>query len=447
MLKITETQLPNETLSVGWYNGQKLVIYLYFIWIAIATIEPNAFNAPAFSQLQLLEIENLIHIVDYRVDTFNGLRKLNGLRIVEMTESEQKLPEGLLQPLHARLKQFFYEGDIGEAPVLTNLFGTTKLLALKFILTDCRRKSMYQTIAAANFTGLSSIHELSLCWCGIETIEIGAFDRIAKTLIAVYLHGNQFLQFDLSRFRCFLDERPRNSKLLPRYLIFYQPPDPQYSCSFEFYRIRNATMISLHYSSRRYEYLLCENDIHKLSRSENDRQQIIHPQRWRLNHAEVYKYAFRKFQMHFNVAKRSLSIRQFDPDSYRLVWWTIREKTMIECRTTKWLRANVKCQRRNRTIETIDIPQFGNDVTRAAVCIIHISMWKQSVPLHCRTIRLTRATDDYEFSWMHQAMLICIILLMLMGSTIFICTKYSLPSAFALIRKRERQGDKGTNTE
>lgn len=417
VLNVTLTNLPNQTLIADWYNGHRLISYLYFKWIAIAAIEADAFNKPAFGQLITMKIYNLIHIVDYHMNMFNGLRKMAKCHIYEQTESIRPMPKNILHQLNERLSHFEYEGDIGDAPVLTNLFGGTKLQALETIVLDCCGKSKLRSLAAENFSGLPAIIELNLASCGIESIAIDTFDQIADTLLIMHFAGNQMLDLTLEPFRPFLDRWPGHVRNLSKYLVLRFLDESSFDCSMDFYRLRNATMASFRYDLPAWQYLSCKNDIH-----DHQQQTVIHPQRWHLKHAEVQKYALRKFDLRFNADNRSLTIRQGDSSSYRLFIWSINIKTSMgkrKCPSPPRTKTNAICLRYNKTVEFIAVSKFADGNDLIAVCVIHMSMRKQSVPLHCRTIRLsvTDMNHHFIFNWMHfgVALLIIIIIISIMA--------------------------------
>lgn len=415
-LNITETYLPNQTLSSGWYDGERAITYLSFYLIPIIAIEPGAFNTPTLCQLRVITIKNLIHILDYHVDTFKGMRGLIKLEFVEKHVSHQPMPANLLRPLNEHMETFFYGGAIGNEPVLTNLFGGSKFGALRVLGTFCNGNSRFRLIAAANFSGISALIELHMLHCGIESIEIDAFDQISDTLILLHLTGNSMLELMLDSFRCFLDKWPSHSAKESKNLMFYWLGYMPMRCSMVYYRLRNATMISFGYSLGRLHKMICVNDVH--GRNEES-QQIIHPVRWRLKHHFIQKYAVRSFRLHFNAVNHSLVVSQSDSDSYRLFVWSINQKISIDgvCPVATWIASNVQCQWRDQSVAIVAIPTFINDSELIGACIIHISMRKQSVPLHCRTIRLADAADDFVFDWMQYgiSLLICALILIVIG--------------------------------
>lgn len=398
--------------------------------VSISAIEANAFNARAFRQLSYLGISNRMHIIEYHADMFNGLRELKILKLAEASYSQRPMPKNVLHALHDRLKHFEYYGDIGNGPVLSNLFGGSELKALGWLRIDCRHKSKFRVIAAPNFTGLPVINVLSLMCCGIETIDSNAFDQVAETLRGLQLFANPLLQLSLNMFRYFLDYWPRRN-MASKHLLLKPHYGMSYNCSLEFYRIRNATIISFHYISNLLTILNCHDVLHESNEKSNSRQQFVHPLRWHLNHSDIYIYAFRAFRLYSNAASHALHISQDDSDFYRIFMWPINSTTAIgikKCPSTIWIRENVKCQRCSQTNETISIPGFVDDIKQIAACVIHISMRKQSVPLHCRTIRSRQHIDHFTFDWRHYAiaMLIGTSGLIVIGIVVIACVRPSI---------------------
>lgn len=402
MLNMSGVALPNQTLPVKWYNGHEYrVEYLTFDGTEIIAIEAGAFDTPAFNYLLELNIMNPLHIIEYTVGMFEGLLHLVQLLIEEGADHRSNPSLNLLQPLSNSLRWFIYEGDIGHSPVLNDLFGGNALVALTNIGVLCSGKSELRVVAAANFTGLPSIRVISLSNCGIETIEPDAFHQVSHTLITLVLLENNLLQPSVHMFRVFLDKWTENAVNF-KYLRICKIIEELCECTMAHYRVRNASMISFHYKLPDHDFDACRNDIHVMSDEAMQQQQIIHPQRWHLNHSMVWKYVFPKFHVHFNAVNATLDVIQFDQDDhYRLLIRKIDHKTLVDqqkCPSTMWIASNVKCVRGTRLVENVIIPKFddSNDgLSLIAACIIHISYRKQSLPLHCRTIAMPKQNYDF----------------------------------------------------
>lgn len=423
MLAIIDATLPNQTLLASWYNGSKFRHhYLVFDGIAIAAIEADAFLSPAFSFLAQLSIYSSIHIVDYHLEIFTGLQRLIRLEFEESTAHQHNMPMAFLQPLITNLNHFGYEGDIGDEPVLTNLFGSGNMPALKSFGIMCQGKSNLSHVAAANFTGLSAILRIALNACGIKTIELDAFVGIVDTLISLVILQNPLLVLNLATYRPFLDQWKPHDFDARTFLHFSDRKGISIICTPEYYRIRNASIISIKYQDDNFIQDICKDDIHDIPGA--DKQQTVHPQRWQLNHSDVWKYVFPKFNLHFNAADRTLSVIQYDPyDYYRVFIWPIERSTAMDqqkCPSTAWIAANVKCQHVRRSVESIIIADFEKATKDhlIAACVIHISIRKQSVPLHCRTMSMP--VSYFVVIYLYVALLF---LLLAIGSTLIFAWK------------------------
>lgn len=399
-MNITRAILPDRRLSAKWYNGQSPIAYLIFEQVDITVIEADAFNVPVFRQLQELTIENEVHLVEYSIGMFNGLAKLIEITLRETLDSLREWPANVLQPMQDHLRAFEYRGDIGTEPVLTNLFASVQLSSLRFFEIYCARYSLPR-ITADNFTGLVAIERFVLVDCGIEVIAKGTFDRMVNTLMKIDLLGNPFLRIETMHFRSFLRTRPRNTLLSRKGLILHWDDIEPYVCSMAFYVLRNATIISFKYDANDLRSMMCVDDVHELDDLALQ-QQIVHPQRWHLQHSKVWKYAFKKFHIHFMALHQQLTIMQANSDDYRLFFWSIDQKMWDKgnkCPGSTWIAANTLCRRHNRTVEIIRLPQFPAGSSIAA-CIIHISLRKESVPMHCITIH-QEAAINFTFNWLH----------------------------------------------
>lgn len=376
---------------------------MIFSRAAIAIIEPKAFDSPGLrSLLQLIILRNRVHIVQYHWGIFAGLNELFYLYIDERKSvCHENMPENLLWPMRAHLRKFMYLGDMGNGPVLTDLFGRKPLPVLTLARVYCYRR-MIRSISAANFTGLPAIVDLGVDNCGVESIEIGAFDQIVDTLTDLYLLNNPLTRLNLNSFRKFLNTWPLN--VLRKRLDFHYEWFTAITCSMEFYRVRNATLISFGYSYESIVVMLCDNDIHKLDRNSKRHEQIVHPLRWHLQHDLVPVYTFRKFHFEYVTIEQTLKVLQSYSDDYHLLVWVIREHALLEADVASitWFRKRIRCQKRNRWVEYFKITEFDVDSELIAACVIHISMRKQSVPLHCITIRRDSYVvgDDFIFNWL-----------------------------------------------
>lgn len=356
----------------------------------------------------------------------------------EATEGQAIFPMNFLQSSQEELYAFLYAGDMGNSPVLTNLFGGVQLKSLVEIGIACMGNKRFHMLAATNFSGLPVVRAIALSDCGIEYIQSDTFDRIADTLTAFLLVGNPLLRLTINSFRIYLDKRLESAKA--KSLFFYQDEVQPYDCSMDFYRLRNATMIAFHYDVQKFIQMFCKSVDHGLE--ENDKkqppQQVLHPKRWGLSHAGVAIYTFPKFLIHFIPANRTLRIVQFDQnDHYRLFIWTIRDSTSAKqdkCLPSTWMHTNVQCRWCNRTIEFINITQFDNGIAIAA-CVIHISMRKQSVPVHCHTIRLALNTamietsGDFTFNWLYFGIGLAIGIAILTAIALFLICKKPAPAS------------------
>lgn len=405
-LSAVEIDLPERTLHANWYDGKNPITALEFYRMEIVAIEPNAFESQVFNDMETLLIENLLHITEYRWEMFIGLENLYFLTIKEKKSERHSHQTNLLRLFSENLEHFSYFGDLGTGSVLTHLFGGSTMFRLTDIIMRCRA-GRFRVIAADNFTGLRAIEDIDLHACGIETIELGTFDRIARTLLALTLRENPLTKLSSNSFQPFLDKWPATARDAAKDLKFFESGDLGIKCSLEFYRLRNATIISFTYDENRMEELMCENDVHVLDRKALRETQFVHPLRWHLNHSDVDHYAVRKFRLRFNATDRRLRVIQADPLGYRLFIWSVNRNALIgqKCPLPTWIADNVDCQLRNRWLEVAEIPEFNGTDNLIAVCVIHDSLRKQSVPLHCNTIRtmdlLGGTVKGFTFNWLY----------------------------------------------
>lgn len=405
ILTLKYIELPNRTLPARWYNGNIRIYELNLDHVSIAIIEADAFDSPAFQKLKALRITNRIQIVDYRLGMLNSLPTLAAISLHQFNACHQTMPAHILEPVRQTLRVFSYGGDIGPEPILTNLFGNAPWWALSNIGIDGHRYLRNRLIAEANFTGLRAIAFLCLTQFGIEIIEPGAFNGIIDTLQHLVLMGNPLLELSVHSFRSFLDAWP-SVKFKFKELAFSHPQyKGVFNCSLEFYRVRNASAISFPHVSKRLAHMFCRNDVHDMDEETRDLLQIVHSQRWHLNHSSFRKYAFPKRRLIYVVANRSMHVKQAMPDEYRLFMWSLNRSTLTQkskCPSADWIISNVECQLRNHSIESMRIPEFVREDLVAA-CVIHISMRKQSLPMHCITIHIDE-TDDFSYNCMHYGL-------------------------------------------
>lgn len=404
-LNMKNVTFAQRKISNGWYTGQLRITYLD-IHVKIIAIGANAFSADALQYLKDLRINNTLHIIDYHPACFDGLRRLYTLMIDEYSPSPKNPSSNILKPCAKHLESFSYYGDIGSGSVLSTYFGGDQnLSALAFINNDCLGMSKLRMLTAANFTALSNIIWLTLTRCGIQSIELGTFDRIADTLTHLFLIGNPLNDLNVQQFRTFLDRWPKNCPDCEKSLRF-SIRTRALNCTSQFYRLRNATIASFGYLHGSVKGLYCVNDVNA-STSVQQQQQIIHIKRWHLEHGNFTKYALPKFQLRYNVTQSQFDIEQSEPDSYRLLFWAIDRQTMRKgCPSTTWITTNAKCTRYNQSVQNVNMPGFPRARTIAA-CIIHISMRKESLPMHCSTIHID-IRDDFPLDWIDYVLFVIV---------------------------------------
>lgn len=415
--------MPNLTLSENWYNGKFRIDHLILHSIAIAVIEKNAFKSRAFFRLSDLHIFNLIHVHRFDVATFVCLPGLNDLIIHEIDGLADNFPIDLFVPMTKSLHLFEYIGRIGTAAMLSNLFGNQPLRLLTYINIDCDYDDYgIASISAANFSGLTAVRTLSIVACGLESIAIDTFDQISATLSSIQLEDNPLTHVTLETFRVYFDRRIITRNVYRKEIVLTA------DCSPEFYQIRNASMISFGYwpdtmvsncwQGMQFIDVRHQEPTARQNEHINTDQQIIHVKHFHLNGLFGQNYVFRKFQLNGWSKNRSVLIVQPDRNRFRLLVWVIGSGTMTWRRKCP-MAAAMQCYLLNGTHHLVDFSSFDLDLDKVAMCIIHISMRKQSLPLHCITIKLTMLAVDDVLGFLH--IFIGIILVVFLFVWVFGC--------------------------
>lgn len=193
-------------MDSNWYNG-----YYSLNWLEISTdrlhsIHANAFAGQAFHYLTVLDLYIANGDVNIHSNAFEGLRHL--VSIFFDAQTLHRLPIGLFDPLAT--KMWILSFDIWPNSInLNEMFAREAFRMMKSL--DISNVELPQTyfrvLSAANFTAFRRLQELHLLNCGIEVIHERTFDKIAHTLVNVYLKSNWIKTINLAMFRHIFEKK------------------------------------------------------------------------------------------------------------------------------------------------------------------------------------------------------------------------------------------------
>lgn len=407
-LEISYGTLPNDTIRCGWYAGQFRVHVLRFDEMAIRAIEAGAFDIRPFHQLQRLYISSHEHLITYHASIFHGLERLDTITLDERHRKRFQPDMDVFALIRRTLVRYHQLEFILDDMALTNMFGGQKLSQLRHFSLYCIGKpGQAHSLHAQNFSGLPAIRSVAMFECGIETVEMKAFSRIADTLESLHLIGNPMLKIDPMAIRKYLDA---NIHVSPRNKWFSISNEVQImNCSCAFYALRNLTLISFGFSYFQYNTMLC-NEKAMTGADKNDcgvkrHQQIIHLNRLGcIAHWLVENYVFERFELRTIRGKAvRLAVVQATYSRYRLVMWNVsayRRSKRHKCPMRQWMNENVRCLRLRNEIEWVDlVAETQAQWPFVLACVIHVSAWRQSLPLHCVTLRwdnISKYDDEFD---------------------------------------------------
>lgn len=395
-------EFPNGILQPKWYNGFERIHQLTIISKNLKIIQTDAFNCSAFHELQELSIrayspyeyrnitEGLIRIVTLHLET-----QRSGARIGRILISLKKTL------VHFYFSCTFATTKLGN---LNNLFGNVKLSKLKIlevIYLERTEESTGVWLGACNFTGLVVLQEMHLVRCGIMAILVGTFDFIGETLKYINLSGNRLTTLTIDLFLIFLDWN-RSPFYVTKWLALLDNP---LHCNYEYYRLRNMTLISFGTVFGSEQLMSCIQDtsvIHTYAENSDNDLQFIHANRWHLNHPENDVYSYPNFQLKFDVRTVSLAIKHSQKGRFRLLvigQYPMYNKLYRRCPNRWIILSTISCVTRQNTTDYLLLTKYLIENELTTFCVIYISVNRQIWPLHCATIRRPFGNESRGYFW------------------------------------------------
>lgn len=173
------------------------------------TVHANAFNSRAFRKLvsvTILVTDGSPHI---QHGAFDGLDFFGSTQLVA---KYLHLPIGFFDRYAATMLNIHCNGwpdDIG----LNDMFANEAFRVLHTLsITNVRgSQSKFQRLAAVNFTMIRRLNYLILVNCGIEIIELNAFDVVGRALRLLRLNSNRIKSIDIDMFRILFESKRRSA--------------------------------------------------------------------------------------------------------------------------------------------------------------------------------------------------------------------------------------------
>lgn len=389
-------------LQPQWYNGVENIHRLNIISPSLKIIETDAFNWPAFEELETLSIA-AESPVEYRNIT-KGLNRVASLRL-EATYSGGRVGHILLS-LRKTLVQFHYSCKFGSTKIanLNVLFGNVKMSKLKnldLVYLERSEESNGAVLAKRDFTGLVALRELHLVRCGIVAIDDGTFDFIGETLRCIDLSGNRLTTLTADLFLTFLDS-DANSFHVRKWLSLMENP---LHCNYEFYKLRNMTFVSLDFIFGNQYSMQCDQSVpaeNILMVNRPDDLQLIHADRWHLKYIDNDVYAYPNFQLKYDVKTVTLTIKHSQTGQFRLLIMgqnSKHNKLYRKCPSRWIILSAVNCVIHKNATDNIQLAEYliRNELT--TFCVIYISVNRRVWPLHCATIRQPPHNSPRSYIW------------------------------------------------
>lgn len=186
----------DNQMVANWYDGKYQLSQLVIYTIALYAIHANAFNVPAFQQMNSLEILIDYGLVRIHAGTFNGLNDL--LLFALECKFIDRLPIDLFAPMASTIKclqQRGWSNDVNMDEMFANKF--YNMVAMLGIENVMQPQINFRILPASNFTAFCCLNDLYLYECGIQVIEMDAFDVVGRTLKSIALPANRLKDFGL----------------------------------------------------------------------------------------------------------------------------------------------------------------------------------------------------------------------------------------------------------
>lgn len=216
-VSLENINFDDNGMAHGWYNGNRFVVWLELIANQLPVIHANAFNSNSFRHLMNM---SLIIDGDGLVIIHNGaLTGLQNIRIFEFYAKRMILPSGVFDQIVATMrviKIFAWPNDVN----LNEMFDNMKYrLLISLCIEEVTQPQLnFRLLANANFTSIRRLESLYLIACGIEVIDLHAFDTIGNTLQDINLSLNRIKTVNIEMFRMIFETKLHASLLIDRNL-------------------------------------------------------------------------------------------------------------------------------------------------------------------------------------------------------------------------------------
>lgn len=183
-LAIERKDYSNAMLTSDFYTEKTKPLSILFLDCGFEIVTANTFQPAVFEEMRHLGFGR-IKIIDFQLGAFNGLSKLTDFWI--HTVAIKNLHYNTLKPLASTLKRVRLIKI--ELENMYNLIGVLTFYKLeKFHFTFTKLCTIFTSNCLAQ---LPNIWHISFGGCDIEAIELGAFDRYAKTIEVIQIYRNR----------------------------------------------------------------------------------------------------------------------------------------------------------------------------------------------------------------------------------------------------------------
>lgn len=431
-------EFPHATIGPNWYKATEPIYSLIIRACRIDRIEPGAFDIPTFHELNILSFSNCTPF-EYKYGFFDGLRSITNFVIEDM--HIRGIDEGFLVPIR-RTVQFFGSDNYTDFLDFNVGFGTHKYLQLtELVFSGCPH---VRRLAYSNFTGLSTLRELSLENNAIEVLEDRAFDYVLFSLKSINLSGNRLKTLPVRIFKVLL-ESCNDEENGPEILLADNP----WSCGCEVIEAMHTLSI---YRRNWTAYTALSDicpaaDARRIRKDCPDLQVIDHRS---IDSNTTSHAAHVKFSIKLDKFRKTLKFQTSNQRDVRL--WVADHDTSMHatlrnprCPKYDWLTAYTKCYQLPKGSIEMTVPRFiGPHLQFKTICVNYVApnglltFW----PLNCVTYRKFDP-DNIDF-WYLRTTLIAVC------CCVFGClTGLSIASFYQSVKKRRNSKNgtgKATNT-
>lgn len=207
-LHVDSICFAEDRIPSYWYEAKYMIHSLSMIIDRLETIHANAFDSKSFANLGELHIQVDHGTVKIHAGAFDGKCEL--MYKIKFIATRVILPNGIFNSRSNSMSVIAFDTWPDNNNNLNELFAGSEAFRVLVILeisnVELPQKS-FRLLHASNFSSFRRLKKLHLENCGIEAIDVHAFNAVGRTLVWLNLERNWIQTIDIEVFRIFFETK------------------------------------------------------------------------------------------------------------------------------------------------------------------------------------------------------------------------------------------------